>query len=55
MKTTLKFLMFGCMTLALVFTSCSNDNEAKPVAIVANLAIGDFQLLWTIFSGVNKD
>jgi len=34
MKKTLKFLIFGCIALALTFTSCSNDDEA--------LAIGDF-------------
>jgi len=39
MKTTLNFLMF----LTLVFTSCSNDDELKP------LAIGDFHEGGVIF------
>ena len=32
MKTTLKLLMLGCMTLALLFTSCSKDDEEVTIA-----------------------
>ena len=46
MKTTPKFLMFGCMTLALVFTSCSSDSEDE---ITKPLVIGDFHEGGVIF------
>ena len=37
MKTALNFLMFGCITLALLFTSCSkDDDDEKEVPKAAN-------------------